>query len=167
MKKWKNPYVWGTILFLAVVLPAVASRGTFALMFYLGLLASIVILLFICYLLRDVGVKIYDGKRYTLQAVGMDTERAQNDMIKHTLHELSDNEWHRRDRTGCYAIYAYVQQGKQSYTWKEEEINRETFLRHAHDTEKLPLYLQLEAYDEIGEGLTTVGQYRKKMSPHK
>ena len=44
---------------------------------YLGLIAICVISLFICYLLRDVGVTVYDGKRYTMQTVEMDTERAQ------------------------------------------------------------------------------------------
>lgn len=62
----------------------------------------------------------------------------------------------RRHNSHQYAEYAWVEVGKQPYTWRDDPINKDIFLRRASDSETLPQYLQNEL------GCMTVKQYREK-----
>ena len=98
----------------------------------------------------------YNGKRYRYQVVGMDVNKAYKDSIKVTLGDISKQEYKRRDSSHQYSIYAWVEVGKQPYTWRDDPINRDIYFRYAHETETLPKYLQYES------GCMTVKQYREK-----
>ena len=98
----------------------------------------------------------YNGKRYRWQVVGMDVNKAYKDSIKVTLGDISKQEYKRRDSSHQYSIYAWVEVGKQPYTWRDDPINRDLFLSRASEHETLPKYLQNES------GCMTVKQYREK-----
>lgn len=86
----------------------------------------------------------YNGKRYRWEIVGMDVDKSHKDNIKMILGEISQQEYKRRHNSHQYAVYAWVEVGKQPYTWKEDPINRDIFLRNASEHETLPAYLQKE-----------------------
>ena len=98
----------------------------------------------------------YNGKRYRWQVVGMDIDKGYKDSIKVTLGDMSRQEYKRRHNSNQFSIYAWVEVGKQPYTWRDDPINRDIYFRYAHETETLPKYLQLES------GCMTVKQYREK-----
>ena len=98
----------------------------------------------------------YNGKRYRWEIVGMDVDRSYKDSIKVTLGDMSRQEYKRRHNSHQYAEYAWVEVGKQPYTWRDDPINKDIFLRRASEHETLPKYLQNES------GCMTVKQYREK-----
>lgn len=100
----------------------------------------------------------YNGKRYRWQVVGMDVNKGYKDNIKVSLGEISRQEYKRRHNSNQYSIFAWVEVGKQPYTWRDDPINRDIYFRYAHETETLPKYLQLES------GCMTVKQYKEKNS---
>lgn len=98
----------------------------------------------------------YNGKRYRWQIVGMDVDRGYKDSIKVTLGEMSKQEYKRRHNSHQYAEYAWVEVGKQPYTWKDDPINRDLFLSRASEHEPFPTYLQKET------GCRTMREYKMK-----
>lgn len=91
----------------------------------------------------------YNGKRYRWQIVGMDVDRGYKDSIKVTLGDMSRQEYKRRHNSNQYSIYAWVEVGKQPYTWKEDPINRDIFMRTAGEHKTFTYYLQKKQVAEL------------------
>lgn len=104
---------------------------------------------------QDTGVREFNGKRYQMKSVGTDIDKAFKDSINCTLGKISRQEYIRRSNSGVYAINAWVEVGKDTFSWKEDPINKDIFLKYAHDTDILPKYLQTDT-------LKTVRDYRKQ-----
>lgn len=111
-------------------------------------------------LTEDVGVYEFNGKKYRMECVSMDLDRAYNDSIDLTLGKITQQEYKRRSNRGVYRINAWVEVGKSTYTWKEDPINKDTFLKFAHDADSLPQYLRTDK-------LKTVRDYRKQKAIRK
>ena len=126
---------------------------------FLVLLAIIGVCLIIVYIGEQADYnsqREYNGKRYRWQVVGMDVNKGYKDSIKVTLGDMSRQEYKRRHNSNQYSIFAWVEVGKQPYTWRDDPINRDIFLSRASEHETLPKYLQNES------GCMTVKQYREK-----
>ena len=96
-----------------------------------------------------------NGKKYRYQTVGYDWEKRKEANTKLVLGEISKEDYLRKDKRGELSVWAYVEVGKLSYTWKDDPVNREVFLMTEDDTATLPQYLQQET------GLRTLRQYRE------
>lgn len=86
----------------------------------------------------------------------MDVDRGYKDSIKVTLGDMSRQEYKRRHNSNQYSIYVWVEVGKQPYTWKEDPINRDIFMRTAGEHKTFPYYLQKET------GCRTMHEYKMK-----
>lgn len=115
-----------------------------------------VIILFIVYSTEN-NNKNTNEKNYHYERVGYDHDKMRAAEMDVMLGKLSRQEHIKREKQGYYSIIALVENGKPAYTWKQEAVNRETYLRYASDNEKLPQYLQDET------GFTYVREYRKSI----
>lgn len=88
----------------------------------------------------------YNGKRYRYVSVDMDVKKGFHDNINVTLGRISQQEYKWRHKNGAYSICAWVEVGKEKYSWKNDPINRDTFLLYASEHERLPDYLLEEMH---------------------
>lgn len=103
----------------------------------------------------------YNGKSYKYVCVGMNVQKGFKDNVNVTLGTISQKEYKRRDKSGVYARYAWVEVGKETWTWLDEPINKEIFLNYASDDHWLPDYMLEEMDDKTSVfGRPTVGDYR-------
>lgn len=88
----------------------------------------------------------YNGKKYRYMSVDMDVGKSFKDNTNVSLGRISQQEYKRRHNSGAYSICAWVEVGKELYSWKNDPINKDTFLLYASESEKLPDYLLEEMH---------------------
>lgn len=102
--------------------------------------------------------RLYNGKRYYYMKVDRDFRRANADYDAYLVSSVTHKESNYKSnmRKGVYDIYAWVEVGKEPWTWKEDPINKAILLEYEDGKMSLPEYLKKES------GCKSMAEYRKK-----